>query len=82
MATTKLSQHDQPADLHELPVFELRGITYLPHYRNKDIYVGPGYPTHNMNRYSASELMLKGATPRVAMLWSRGTGGRVSDSNP
>jgi hypothetical protein len=76
------NQTNTPADLHETPVFDLRGITYLPHYRNKDIYVGPGYPTHNMTRYSASELMLKGATPRVAMLWSRGTGGRVSDSNP
>lgn len=76
----RVSQYEQAA-------YELRGIVYVPHYRNTKIFVGPGYPRHNMTRYSAAELELMGANPRMEFLWSRGIGGRVSDgrvsdSNP
>jgi hypothetical protein len=54
----------------------------VPHYRNNAIFVGPGYPRHNVTRYSAEELMLMGAVPRVEFLWSRGTSGRVDARNP
>ena len=67
---------------HEQTVYVLRGITHVPHYRNSDIFVGPGYPVHNKTRYSAVELELFGATPRIEHLWKRGQSGRVSDSNP
>ena len=70
------------ADTFETTVYDLRGITYVPHYRNDNIYIGPGYPKHTLERYSAVELQLMGAKPRVEMLWSRGSSGRVSDSNP
>jgi len=71
----RVSQYEQAA-------YELRGIVYVPHYRNNAIFVGPGYPRHNVTRYSAEELMLMGAVPRVEFLWSRGTGGRVDARNP
>jgi hypothetical protein len=71
----RVSQYEQTA-------YELRGIVYVPHYRNNAIFVGPGYPRHNVTRYSAEELMLMGAVPRVEFLWSRGTGGRVDARNP
>lgn len=70
------------AELYEQTVYVLRGITYVPHYRNSDIFVGPGYPVHNKTRYSAVELELFGATPRMDHLWKRGQSGRVSDNNP
>ncbi len=71
----RVSQYEQAA-------YELRGIVYVPHYRNNAIFVGPGYPVHNVTRYSAEELMLMGAVPRVEFLWSRGTSGRVDARNP
>jgi|TARA_R110000868_G_scaffold392184_1_gene662709 hypothetical protein len=71
----RVSQYEQAA-------YELRGIVYVPHYRNNAIFVGPGYPRHNVTRYSAEELMLMGAVPRVEFLWSRGTSGRVDARNP
>ncbi len=73
---------NKQVSLYEQAAYELRGIVYVPHYRNSDIFVGPGYPRHNVTRYSAEELMLMGAKPRVEFLWSRGTSGRVDARNP
>lgn len=70
---------DVSVNTYEQTVYELRGIVYVPHYRNHNFFVSPGYPRHTQDRFSASELELYGAKPRVAMLWSRGTSGRVSD---
>jgi hypothetical protein len=67
---------------HEQTVYVLRGITYVPHYRNKDIFVGPGYPRHNMTLYTAADLLALGAVESVDFLWSRGVGGRVSVGQP
>ncbi len=72
----------EKADLHEAVAYELRGITYLPHYRNKNVFVGPGYPRHTMMRYSDMEMQLMGATPKTMMLWARGENGHVSNGNP
>jgi len=60
----------------------LNGVPYLPHYRNVDIYVGPGYGKHNFDRYSAQELLVKGAQYQPEMLWSRGANGVVNERNP
>jgi hypothetical protein len=60
----------------------LKGVPYLPHYRNADIYVGPGYGKHNFDRYSAQQLLLKGARYQPEMLWSRGVDGVVNEQNP
>jgi hypothetical protein len=73
---------DVSVNTYEQPVYELNGITYVPHYRNSAIYVGPGYPRQNQNRFSVAELEMYGAKPRMMMLWARSTGGRVSDSEP
>lgn len=73
------SRIDEPAELISQVVYELNGITYVPHYRNSDIFVGPGYPKKSQMRYSAKELELYGAKARQHMLWSRGKGGEVSD---
>jgi len=67
---------------HEQTVYVLRGIVYVPHYRNKDIFVGPGYPRHNMTLYTAADLLALGAVESVDFLWSRGTSGRVDARNP
>lgn len=76
------SKYGPPADKFEAVVYDLKGITYVPHYRNKNLYVGPGYPRHNLMRYTEAELQLRGAKPRVEMLWPRADNGRVDDRNP
>ena len=79
---TNLPKSESPADQNEYIVYDLRGVTYVPHFRNQHIYVGPGYPRHNMHRFTDQELQLMGAKPRAAMLWTRGVNGNVSNSNP
>lgn len=76
------SKYGTPSDRFEAVVYDLNGITYVPHYRNKSIYVGPGYPRHTLMRYSDLEMQLRGAKPRTEMLWHRGDSGRVDDKNP
>jgi hypothetical protein len=69
------------AEKFQTKVYRLNEVTFLPHYRNHNIYVGPGYPIHKQ-RYSEADLLTMGATPDIMMLWSRGVSGSVSDSNP
>jgi len=68
--TTKAKDDDR-TELHQYAVYELNGITYLPHYRDVKRYVGPGYPRHNKNVYTVAELFSAGATPSTAFLWKR-----------
>ena len=77
-----ITKANPAAEKFEYVVYDLNGITYIPHYRNKDVYIGPGYPVHNMTRYSDGELMLMGAKPRIEMLWKRADNGRIADSQP
>lgn len=49
----------------------LDGVTYLPHYQEPGLFVGPGYGKHNRRRYTASSLRALGAEPTVMMLWER-----------
>jgi hypothetical protein len=77
-----IMKQNEKAETHEQIVYDLKGITYVPHYRNSSIFVGPGYPRHTNTRYSEAELLLRGAKPRTEFLWSRGTTGEVSDRNP
>ena len=61
-------------------VYELRGITYVPHY-SKPVYVGPGYGFvrdrkyteaqmyHATKEFSIDELLLAGAVPKQKVLW-------------
>ena len=73
---------DRKAEKEAYAVYELRGVTYVPHYRNENVYVGPGYGKHNFDRYNSAELMLKGAKLKTAALWFRGTKGIVNDKHP
>lgn len=77
-----ITKANPAAEKFEYVVYDLNGVTYLPHYRNKNIFIGPGYPHQNMTRYSDKELQMMGAQPRVEMLWRRGDSDRVTDSNP
>lgn len=76
------SKYGTPSDRFEAIVYDLNGITYVPHFRNKNLYVGPGYPRQNLMRYTDVEMQLRGAKPRTEMLWHRGDSGRVDDKNP
>lgn len=67
MADTSKLTHEMEATI----VYELDGITYVPHYVNRKYYVGPGYGTHNHNLYSVDQLEAAGAKPRTIMLWAR-----------
>ncbi len=52
-------------------VYDLNGITYVPHYVNRRFYVSPGYGAHHTNLYSPAQLEGAGARPRTTMLWAR-----------
>ena len=68
------------APLLENYAYQLHGVTYLPHYRNEQVYVGPGYPVAS-NTYSAVELVNAGANKIAMMLWSRGKVGVINSLN-
>jgi hypothetical protein len=61
--------------------YKLDGITYLPHYRNCNVFIGPGYPRANRKRYTSTELINSGAVAVEQMLWSRGEHGVINDVN-
>lgn len=73
---------NDPAEKFQQVVYHLNGITYVPHYRNMSIFVGPGYPQFTKKRFTGPELDIMGAKTEVAYLWSRGMHGDVSDRNP
>ena len=62
--------------------YKLRDVTYVPHFRNSSVYVGPGYPKYTKARYSAEQLVLAGAASVSEMLWVRANHGIITDSNP
>jgi hypothetical protein len=62
--------------------YKLQDVTYVPHYRNSSLYVGPGYPKFNRRVYTAAELVLAGAASVHEMLWARGTYGIVNNITP
>lgn len=57
--------------------YYLNGITYLPHYVDRDVYVGPGYGTMqddgtiNSDTYTANELKQAGARHKIEHLMTR-----------
>jgi hypothetical protein len=72
----------EKAPLVETTVYVLDGITYVPHYRNDTIFVGPGYPRTNTTRYPALKLIDLGAEKQSMFLWSRGMHGVVDATHP
>lgn len=67
---------------YEQTTYRKDGITFVPHYRNNSVFVGPGYPVHNQKRYTAEELLDAGAVKQSRFLWARGTSGAVNKTNP
>jgi hypothetical protein len=76
------SLKDQKAERFPMHALVLHGVPYLPHYRNIDVYVGPGYGQTNFDRYSAQQLLLKGAQYQPELLWERGVNGVISARHP
>ena len=62
--------------------YKLGDITYVPHFRNSSVYVGPGYPRATQKRYSEEQLVSAGATAVNNLLWIRANHGIVTDGNP
>lgn len=57
-------------------VYIIDDITYVPHYRDRTLFVGPGYPMGPGNPktdhcYTAAQLEAAGAMPGELMLWPR-----------
>ena len=61
--------------------YQVNGVTYLPHYRNESLFVGPGYPRQSNHVYTAEELTKAGANRIALMLWPRGKVGVVNYIN-
>lgn len=59
------------ADRLEYKVYQLRGVTYVPHYSIPKAYVSPGYGRHHQNLYERLELMRAGAKEVTMSLFKR-----------
>lgn len=77
-----LSLQNSMVETHETICYRLNDVLYVPHYRNGAIFVGPGYPRVTRRRYSAEELLARGAVPVTEMMWSRDANGIVNERNP
>jgi len=69
----------EAAPLEYQTVLLYGSVTYVPHFRNGSVFVGPGYPRFTQQRFSEEELISLGATKASTPLWSRGLHGVVSD---
>jgi hypothetical protein len=70
------------ATTYEQTTYRKDGVSFVPHYRNNSVFVGPGYPRDNRNTYTEAELVEAGAVKQPRFLWSRGTAGTVNNANP
>ena len=62
-------------------VYIAKGITYVPHFRNPSVFVGPGYPRHTQTQYSVNDLIQGGARKEAHLLWRRSSTGVVNANN-
>jgi hypothetical protein len=78
-----MARHNNPdsASREFQTVFRFGDVTYVPHYRNSSVFVGPGYPRFTKERFSEEELIQLGASKQKSLLWTRGNHGTVSDSD-
>lgn len=61
--------------------YVLNAIQYVPHFRNKKLFVGPGYPRFNQTLLTEDALVNAGARLVETFLWSRGEHGIVTNAN-
>lgn len=77
MITRRIVMAEPPLNFEEdaqrawYPVYILKGVRYLPHYRNTRYYVGPGFPKHNDTLYKPEELLKAGAVVTQSYLFYR-----------
>jgi len=76
-----MNENKVKPQLEQKVVYIKDGITYVPHYRNSKIFVGPGYPKFNTSLYSENDLLSAGAEQSSLFLWTRGTTGAISKVN-
>ena len=57
-------------------------VTFVPHYRNFNVYVGPGYANTNLEVYTQEELISMGAKMEMRSMWSRAATGEVNERRP
>jgi hypothetical protein len=55
-------------------VYELNGITYLPHYKKVNCFVRPGYGRAHHDTYTAAQLIFAGAKTSTEYLFTRAGG--------
>jgi len=70
------------AELYKTTIYHLGGIMYVPHYRNKNVYVAPGYGRFNVTTYSAKMLEEAGAIAGFKMMLQRAEHGVVTPQTP
>jgi hypothetical protein len=59
------------AEKKDYLTFKLDGITYLPHYQDAKLFVGPGYPRLTKAVFTSDELLQAGAKASMLHLWIR-----------
>lgn len=74
----------EPAPRVETKVYELNGVTYLPHYKNPSIFVAPGYPRGRgapdmKHAFTEHRMLNEGARPKTMFLWSRVVEGELTN---
>ena len=69
-ATPKPTENG-PALRTSQSAYKIGAITYLPHYRHADRYVGPGYGLRHLDHHSSQELLNAGAERVQIMLMTR-----------
>lgn len=62
---------DSVMDRDECKVYRLGRITFVPHYTQPGVFVGPGYGRYNLATYTERELIRLGATMGLEFLWQR-----------
>lgn len=62
---------DSKAVTYPYTALVLDGITYVPHYTEPELFVGPGFGRQHNNTRTAVQLRLRGARPVTEHLWKR-----------
>lgn len=66
-----MKSEDLIADTEQQLAYTLRGITYLPHYDGRKVFVAPGYFRQHNLELTAEQLIKAGARAVYIQLWPR-----------
>ena len=70
-----MSSNSDYVDYLPYTAYVLGQVTYLPDYRIKGLYVGPGESSWKHRPYTEYELKAAGAKTKTMNLWPRSYGG-------